>query len=346
MKITRKLVNEKLAHLHDRSRAGEMPTAEPVYHLPRHLYRNAIDSGFSQESMQALSDHIGNYLCLWKSIRVTVGIESSEHMLADPSTIDEAGKIGIYRVRGPTHREIKITKKARFGFWHVMAILVHESMHNYLDSHGIRISDSGHNEVLTDVATAYYGLGCPVLRGYQPIKWTSDHWRSGDASGHMTHKLTIGYVPASLIGYAIYRTALIRNQPEFRKICPLLYRVPLEVQLWRLSIRISTATKEMDELIAGFERAKTDFETISQAINLPPDSRACEVGDHDSKLLVELYGLVTTGEFSRDLVAIRDRLERNKACGSQVPESLMIEVDTTCERVQEWKVALGRAKLL
>lgn len=346
MKVTRRLVDEKLDFLHRHPRTSRKPTAEPVYQLPRTIRHGVIDSNFSQESLQKLSDNIGYFLGLLHSVKVTIGIESSEYMLANTATMDEAGRIGLYKVKGGAQREIQLTKKFRFEFKHVVAILVHESMHNLLDNCGIRLEDMGQNEILTDVSTAYFGLGQLVIKGYQPIVWTSDHWSRGNEYGHTTHTYTIGYVPASLIGYAVYRSAIIRNLPEFQKICPLRFRIPLHFKLRREGRRAEEASRKLERFIGRVDRAMKSFDSLAAILRAPGDHHWKNIKGEKSGLLVELNGLITTGEIERCLQSVQTRahaIANNP--GSEIPESLDSEASSLCDRVDRWKAAVNTAMI-
>jgi len=344
LKVTRRLVDEKLGFLHRHPRVSRKPTAEPVYTLPRRIHRDVIESSFSQASLQNLSDNIGYFLGLLHSVKVSIGIESSEYMLADTATMDEAGRIGLYKVRGGARREIQLTKKFRFQFKHVMAILVHESMHNFLYNHRIRLDDTDQNEVLTDVSIAYFGLGRDVMKGYEPIVWTSDHWSHGNQYGHTTHTYTIGYVPSSLIGYAVYRAAVIRNLPEFRRICPLRFRIPLHFASRCQEKHAESATRTLNAFMTRIDRAKRDFDCLATVIQSPADHHWKNIKGENSTLLVELHGLVATGEIERALQSVQARvkaIEHNDE--RHIPEELQSEASSFCERVDRWKAALNVA---
>jgi hypothetical protein len=344
LKVTQRLVDEKLDFLHRHPRISRKPTAEPVYALPKAIHRRVIDSNFSQTSLQNLSDNIGYFLGLLHSVKVTIGIESSEYMLADTATMDEAEKLGLYKVRGGAQREIQLTKKFRFKFKHVLAILVHESMHNFLDNHGVRLDDTDQNEILTDISTAYFGLGQPVMKGYQPVVWTSDHWLRRNEYGYTTHTYTIGYVPASLIGYAVYRTAVIRNLPEFRKICPLRFRIPLHFKLRREERRAAEASRKLKGFIGRIDRAKQDFDNLADVLQSPGDHHWKNIKGENSSLLVELNGLVVTGEIERALQSIQTRAHAIAQNGDiEILENLHTEASSLCERIDKWKAALNIA---
>lgn len=342
LNVTRSLIDEKLNFLHKDPRISHDPTAEAVYELPRTIRHDIITSKFSQESIQKLSDHIGYFLGLPHSVKVTIGIESSEYMLANASSVnkEKGEQVGLYKVIGGIQREIQLTKKFRFKFKHVLAILIHETMHNLLENRGIRLDDIDQNEVLTDVATAYFGMGKFVMKGYQPIVWTSDHWSRWNEYGYTTHTYTIGYVPASLIGYAIYRTATIRNLSEFQKICPLRFRIPLHFKLRRAE----QASRKLEKFIARIDNAKEDFDRLAETLKAPKHHHWKNIKGEQSHLLVELNGLITTGEIERQLQSIQMRVHAiTKNQKKEIPDQLYSEANNLCNRVVSWKIALNKA---
>jgi len=50
----------------------------------------------------------------------------------------------------------------------VIAVVIHEFCHFYLDSHGIDLQNTLENEILTDTATIYFGFDDYMLEGYKP----------------------------------------------------------------------------------------------------------------------------------------------------------------------------------
>ncbi len=56
----------------------------------------------------------------------------------------------------------------------VLATLIHECMHYYLRTSGIRFDDTIWNEILTDTATIYFGFGEIINRGYVRVGYIKD----------------------------------------------------------------------------------------------------------------------------------------------------------------------------
>ncbi len=50
----------------------------------------------------------------------------------------------------------------------VLAVIVHEFCHFYLDSSGIELVNTRENEILTDTASVYFGFGQVMREGYRP----------------------------------------------------------------------------------------------------------------------------------------------------------------------------------
>ncbi len=84
-------------------------------------------------------------------------------------TTDMIGNSAGRYVCGPdgNYIEIRIMQDAKPN--EVLATLIHECMHYYLSSTGVRLGDTIKNEILTDTATLYFGFGEIIDRGYVRI---------------------------------------------------------------------------------------------------------------------------------------------------------------------------------
>ncbi len=334
--VSNSLVNEKLDYLHRHPNVLKKPTAEPVYKLPKTIHREIINSNFSGESIQKLSDHIGHFLGLFNSIKVTIGIESSEYMLTASSASGDVGNVGLYKVKSGGRREIQLTKKFRFRFKHIMAILVHESMHNYLDNLGIRLGDTDHNEVLTDVSAAYFGLGHHIIKGYDPIVWTTERTVDFVNTVTTTHTYTIGYVPAELIEYAVYQAAIIRELPEFVRICPVRFWVPVGLRFLLLRSRKHAVSKRFIITENRILNAKKALADIEQAL-LSPANRWKNIKGKKANSLVELQGIIATGEISRNFERLLKRFhEIGQLERKELPSDLVADAEDLINKITMW----------
>ncbi|HUW19888.1 MAG TPA: hypothetical protein VMW16_11355 [Sedimentisphaerales bacterium] len=216
--FSKNTVKDRLNYLH--SKLPSKPTAvlEP-YSLPEDGLKDVRQSNYSQASLQRISDHIGYYLGLFESVRISFVEEREKIWVSTNDGTLTYGKnkspvCGLYKRASPGHSEILLLKKPDFGIEHILAILAHECIHNYLYHHRINDSDELENEVLTDLAAAYLGLGALILDGYEAITWE------------------IGYVTAKDIRYAIVYSAKLRKLKELASFLPVFDRINVSFYFW------------------------------------------------------------------------------------------------------------------
>ena len=317
--MTRDKIDEKLQLLHQTPGIPASPTAEAVFSIPVKMQKQILATHYSQDTIQKLSDLMGYYLGLLGSVKIKIGVESSENMLANPRTMDEAAKIGLYSVRGRgAEKEIRITKKCRFELKHVLAILAHESVHNYLDSMGVEDKDTAENEILTDIAAVYLGLGRLLLQGHEPITWESDHWSRGSEQGYTAHSITIGYVPYQQIRYAIHRAAILREEKEFVRLLPLWSQIRLRYYFWRKDRKKRKRGKQIENMLTLLGDVQDSFDAIAAIVqSTPATGWRTDIPASSAKALVELVGTVTTGKFQGNLDNALHRLQCIQESGNQ-----------------------------
>ena len=193
------------------SKLPTRPTAiDGLYKLPREFWSEVIGTDFSQQSLQRISDHIGYFLGIVKSIQVTF-VEDSTDYRWGLGNWDNPSVTGLYKAVGYDHGEILLIKKAKYKLKHVLAILAHEYTHHYLYQHNVKKNDTDENEILTDLAAAYLGLGHFLVDGYEPIIWKSNYYNYIFVSGYTTNKIVLGYVTSRTITKAIILSAELRK---------------------------------------------------------------------------------------------------------------------------------------
>ena len=236
MRISIIKTNQTLKYIHGVLNVSEHPTAAVIYNVPKHLKKKVINENYTQGSLQMLSDDISQYLGLKYSIKVTPKHENTDYASVDVKTLLESDKAGLYTVINGRHREIEINIKYKFKFKHILAILVHESLHNYLDHRNIRNNNTVENEILTDLSAVYLGFGKILYIGYKKMKRQSISSKSVVNVTTMHHK-QLGYVSSNMIKYAVFRTALLRNEKQFIKLSSILYKLPLYLIFFIRKIR-------------------------------------------------------------------------------------------------------------
>jgi len=362
--LSDKKIKENLEFL--KSHLPSKPTAvDGFYNLPKEFSKNVIDSYFSQNSLQKISDHIGYFSGILKSVKITFVEETT-----DPRwTVSSGGIVfidnnnsnsnvsGLYRVMGYDHSEILLIKKNKYQLKHILAILAHEYAHHYLYQYNIRKDNVDENEILTEIATAYLGLGQFLVNGYKPIVWTSDYYNYVFVSGHTTHTMTVGYVTPGTIKKAIILSAELRkwNPKEvvssfssvFDKIIVFLKLWPYRSEIKRIKhekeqsiINHRIKKEKLDiikkELISVEEKYKeilSDFDKHSKTINLSL------ISAEDGKKFVELANEIALADFINEI---------NKCSKNLVSEENLDytkkEIDNLNSRIVFWRKLLDKYK--
>ncbi len=356
LRISKKKLRAKLTYLHTKLPA--QPTAaHGPYCLPEHLRKNVINSSFSQTSLQDISDHIGLYLGLLDSVKVTIGIESSEYMLSTSSDSKKPDSVGLYKVLGGYSREIQLTKQFRFKLEHILAILAHEYTHHYLYHQGLYESDELENEILTEIATAYLGLGHLLIPGYQPIVWTR---QSGDTS--ITYRKTIGYVLPSTIRRAIVASTRLRcwapnkvlaGLPGQDYLIAYFQLLPYMRQLRKLkrdeedvarlakkrAMQLESLSAQVVEIQTSYERFRELLLHASEGTIQP------QMPAEDSRRLVEIANKIATRESEHEIMAISERIRMLKGLSSSNDEDvkdISDQINRLLEDLTNWDILISR----
>jgi hypothetical protein len=338
--ISKQKIDVKLGILHHHPKLFKPPTAvQGLYSLPANLKKEVLNTNFSQDSLQKISDHIGYFLGVL-SPKVTVGIESSDDMLAVLGEMNRADKVGLYKVTGTFRREIQLTKKFRFRIEHILGILAHESAHNYLNFWGIREKEELENEILTDVAAAYLGLGALLLEGYKPISWTSDHWATGTASGYTTHTIFIGYVKPEGIRYAIAKSAEFRRLKELASVLPFSDRIMVSFHFWKIRRWEEKKKKQIEALLEKLDRAKSSYDRTLNMMQTPP-TNACQEGIpiKDGRKLVEIANVLFLGQIKlafEELSRNANKLKTSAEIDDVELAHLSAQVNELSKTISDW----------
>ena len=295
-------IEQKVDLLH--RKLPKKPTAiNGIFVLPNYLKDEVLKSNFSQSSIQKIADHIAAFLGLVSSVKVKIGIESSYNMMASKSQLNNADQVGLYTVKGTFNREIQITKKYIFNIEHILAILAHESAHNYLYYYNITENNEEENEVLTDIACAYIGLGELLINGYQPIECITNH---------EFRKIKIGYLSPYSIEYAIALSAIKRNLKElvsplsssYKKYVNDYYKRKKKEQQKKNNelSRINNILNEISLLKKGYNNCLDMYEKHLKNIN------NIKISPEDSKIMVEMANSFSIGNIKQDIDIIIDKL--------------------------------------
>lgn len=136
-----------------------------------------------------------------------LGLPNKIHVNIDDLSTGIAGSI---RPTSDYNVTINLSKRSLKMRDAVLGILAHELTHQYLFSRGIDLSHKSilDNELLTDIAAIYLGLGNLILNGHRNEK------KEYNNKQEITHKMEIGYVKTHYLGFVYKIICNMRNIPE------------------------------------------------------------------------------------------------------------------------------------
>lgn len=357
--LSDKLIKENLEFLH--FTLLPKPTAvDGFYQLPRQYEKEVINSGFSQSSLQQISDHMGYFLGILSKVKITLIEETT-----DPRwTVSNVGEIftntsggnysGLYRTMGFDHGEILLIKKFKYQLKHILALLAHEYAHHYLSYYRVKKIDEAENEILTEVATAFLGLGQLLVNGYKPIVWTSDYYNYIVASGHTTHTATIGYVTLGTIKRAILLSAELRRwdpKEVVNSFSSFTDRISAFFILWpyrneinkmkrrekqKIDIEMKSRAKTeaqkktLNEIKKSFQKLVSDFNSFSRTSSLS------KISKEDGRRFVEFANDISLGSFLNEI----ERLI--KKCANKDDFGFDATISDLRKRMNVWRRLLDK----
>ena len=260
--LSRTKIRLNLSYLN--SNLPKNPTAVAgLYEVPEHLYKAVIESDFSQPSLQEISNHMGYFLGIVKSVKITLIEEASDSRwtvsssgVVTPKGANKSSPPGLYKALGSNHSEILIMKKRIYDFKHIMAILAHEYTHHYLHLHNVKKSDVHENEILTEIASAYLGLGKYLVYGYERIKLENKYYE-------------LGYVNPETIKNAILLSAKVRkwdHKEVVKSFSSWFDKSLASVELWSYRREIKKARLQKERKIYENKICKETLTIIKEEL--------------------------------------------------------------------------------
>jgi len=153
--------------------------------------------------MRQLAEHVGAATA--PVIEPWIG-PSEPLVRADHDWTQDGEPPGMIIHEGPCFSRVRVAITNKHSPLVMGGILAHELTHHFLAAHNVREADTDANERLTDVATAYLGLGKLTLNGYEPLTWLAHR-------GRRTVKYTyrVGYLTSEDMALALQRCCVFRG---------------------------------------------------------------------------------------------------------------------------------------
>jgi len=362
--LSKKTIKENLQFL--KSHLPSKPTAvNGFYKLPKEyeFYKNLIDSNLSQNALQKISDHMGYFLGILKSVRVTF-IEE----ITDPRwTVSSGGVVytgnnnsnvsGLYRVMGFDHGEILLIKKNKYQLKHILAILAHEYTHHYLYQYNIRKNNVDENEILTEIAAAYLGIGQFLVNGYKPIVWMSDCYNYIFVSGHTTHTMTVGYVTPETIKKAIILSTKLRKwnpKEAVNSFSSILDKMIVFLKLWPYRSEIKRIKHEKEQGIIDNRIKKGKIDIIKNGLNSVEEKYKKILSDFDKYSKTLNVSLIPAEDGKKFVelaneIALANFINEIKKCSKNLSseenlDSTMKEIGNLNSCIVIWRKLLDKYK--
>ncbi|MGA7076629.1 MAG: hypothetical protein WBZ42_08835 [Halobacteriota archaeon] len=339
-------IDQKLEFIHNHLNLPKPPTrGSGAYTVQRDLKEQVLASNFSESSVQAIANDIARFLGVpahW-TIKVVVGVETSAFLMGSAQQIEDVNRVGLYSVSGTGGRTITLTKKFGFRFEQTLGILAHEMTHNYLHYWNIRESDEAENEILTDVAAAYLGLGAILISGYAQATHVTYQGPT-----RITHTTRIGYISTSNVGYAMKRSAKMRNpvasnQEKGKK--SYTSRITGRFRSWQDGARKNQTSKQVNIIITRVEELLRSYEHIDRVLQQAPTTFAKKVSSEDGRKIVDIMNALALGNVKSKLVKALQEAEAMKKSGDAAEPKLVKlsqQVDELSKSVTQWSRLISK----
>ncbi len=206
--ISLEWIDAQMAYLTSHLEVYKPESGEDFFFDPTPGFYGFIAQGITDdlnEAMRMLGKHIGSpsapIIEDWRGPANPLVTEDQDWAFDDEPP-------GLIRYDGPHRSRIQIAITNKHSPLIMGAILAHELTHHYLANKGICYLDVEENERLTDLATAYLGLGKPTFNGYVPITWTIQRFDE-----KITYTYRVGYLSSREMAAIVDRVCTFRHIP-------------------------------------------------------------------------------------------------------------------------------------
>lgn len=183
------VLDEKIEYIKYQFRRKRIFTTG-IYKVPEEIIKDLKKDKYSSETLQKLADSIVKHSGAYNTVEVII------HDI-------DTDRSGQYTAYGEANWELHIFKDERFNLYQVIAIVIHECVHNFLYFYKLELFPEEENELLTDVTAVFLGFGPLLMKGYKPLKKIAKTNLKGNENDFKVKRLRVGYLNLNELAYVI-----------------------------------------------------------------------------------------------------------------------------------------------
>lgn len=183
------LLDQKIAYLLEKLREKRILT-KGIYEVPESIQEELKKDKYSAVVLQSLADSIVVHTGAYNAVEV---------ILRDQVTSNDIS--GQYEVYGKANWQVHLYTDACYRVAQIMAVLIHECVHNFLYYYNLELYPEAENEILTDVTAVFLGFGDLLREGYKPIKEIVEGPSPQGEAGFKVSCWKVGYLELNEIAY-------------------------------------------------------------------------------------------------------------------------------------------------
>lgn len=161
-----------------------------LYEVPPEIRRELKKDKYSLKTLQKLADSIVAHTGAYNMVEVVIKDSVSGNDIS-----------GLYEVHGKADWQVHLYQDNCYSISQIIAVLIHECVHNFLYYYDLEIYPEEENEILTDVTAVFLGFAELLMQGYKPIKEIANRHLQNDGIEFEISRWKVGYLNLNEIAY-------------------------------------------------------------------------------------------------------------------------------------------------
>jgi hypothetical protein len=161
-----------------------------IYQVPESIQAALKKDRFCLPVLQKLADSIVSHTGAHNAVEVIIKDSFKGNDIS-----------GAYEVHGKANWQVHLFRDNTYSVAQVIAVLIHECVHNFLYYYDLEVYPEIKNEVLTDVAAVFLGFGELLCQGYKPIKEITKSYLEDGELKFRVLRWKVGYLNLNEIIY-------------------------------------------------------------------------------------------------------------------------------------------------